>query len=116
MTEKLQHAAKLKRDYEDHMACGRTDAAKETLEERDLLIEGMSPLERVMLQTDELESNEIMQQVIVTILDREEEDVIGVDRIVRFLEDEGADDLYMNFIAPAIDQCEQAIRESWEES
>lgn len=70
----------------------------------------VEPLERVMMRTDELESNEIMQQVIVTILDREEEDVIDVDRIVRFLEDEGADDLYMNFIAPAIDRCEQAIR------
>ena len=105
-TEKLQHAAKLKRDYEDHMSCGRTDAAKETLEERDLLIEKMSPLERVMLRTDALESDAITQQVITVILDREE---LTVDQIVTFFEG-GITDLYET-IAPAIDACEEIIRE-----
>jgi hypothetical protein len=111
-TEKLQHAAKLKRDYEDHMRCGRTDAAKETLEERDLLLEGMSRLERVMLRTDALEHNEVMQQVITIILDREEDDVLSIDAIIAYLDDDekGADFLYMEAIAPAIDRCEDLIR------
>lgn len=112
-TENLQHAAKLKRDYEDHMRCGRTDAAKETQEERDLLIERMSPLERVMLRTDALENEELMQQVVTVILDRGD---IGRDDMVTYLESDGTDDLYMNFIARAIDQCEEHIRDTWEDS
>lgn len=74
------------------------------------LTEPESRLRKVMERTDDLDMNEIMQQVVVTILDREEDDVIDIDHLVAYLETEGADRLYLDFIAPAIDECEEALR------
>lgn len=74
--------------------------------------EGRKPIERLKALTgDELEGDEIMVQVFDIILSREEDDVIDVERLANFINNTPVD-LYMDVIAPAIDQCEKAVREA----